>query len=116
MGLSSDVITPQGDGRYQLCSGAVSTHARCSPTSPPTRRGYPSAFTVDGVDISDRLGDPSDPLTNGTVTFHIRSSYRTVRSDVLIVVLDVAVTNDSVIDSEIRYRDTRAIWWRSPTR
>ena len=67
--------------------------------------GRISAFTVDGIDITPRLGDPSDAVTFGPVTARVLSSYRTASSDVLIIVLEIAVKADLSFASVARYTD-----------
>ena len=63
------------------------------------------SFTVNGVDITGRIGDPSDPVTFGPVTARVRSAYRTVTGDALIVVVEVEVTTDLVVTSVPTYLD-----------
>ena len=88
------MITPQGAGRFQLCSGEVTPSCPVFADFTADGAGLISAFTVDGIDITPRVGDPSDPVAFGPVTARVRSSYRTVRSDALIVTLEVTVTSD----------------------
>ena len=55
------VMTPLGAGRFQLCSGEVTPSCPVFADFTADRAGLISAFTVDGVEITPRIGDPSDP-------------------------------------------------------
>jgi hypothetical protein len=87
---AADVVSPLDEGRFQTCPDARTPFCAVFGDFSADSSGRISAFTVDGVDISPRVGDPSDATAFGAVTARVRSSYRTVRSDALIVVVEVA--------------------------
>jgi hypothetical protein len=104
-GASTNEVTPVGDGSFQVCSGTATQSCSEFADFTTDSAGLISAFTVNGADITPRLGDPSDPATFGQVTAQVRSSYHTTTSDLLIVVVEVAVPFDFVITSVAQYTD-----------
>ena len=105
LAASEDVISPRGNGRFQNCSSPVAQDCVVFGDFLADTAGLISAFTVDGVDITPRLGDPSETVTFGAVTARVRSSYRTVRSDSLVVVVSLAVESEFSGTSVAQYTD-----------
>ena len=105
LGATTSVVTPLGGRRFQLCSEEISDSCPVFGDFTTDSAGLIRSFTVDGVDITSRIGDPSDPLRFGDATVQVRSSYRSVRSDTLVVTLEVEASSDLVFVATPRYMD-----------
>jgi hypothetical protein len=103
--VTTNHISSQGSGRFQSCSAVTGEPCAVFADFVADEAGLIVSFTVNGVDITGRIGDPSDSATFGAVTARVRSAYRTVTGDALIVVLEVEVTTDLVVTSVPTYRD-----------
>lgn len=87
-------VTVRGDGIEQ-CQPAADGSTSCFLFRFVTDdAGLITSLSVDGESIDGHIGGRSDEVVTGPITASVRSSYRTVTSDFLFVVIDLESTVD----------------------
>lgn len=86
------------DTGVELCSDDGSGATNCTRFEALQLEGsHLTSFTVDGVDIAERLASAAPPVEQGQTSVALLGAYHSVQSDSLVVALDVANGSDELV-------------------